>query len=172
MSLRFAGSAYLPLGEDTFMWVLTVSFAVSASPTNRAVIQSIIQAPQYGYDFASPFDGYAASPTPDLHGRWWRRHIGVEQFEACSAVAAVDVVRRWATEQEWAEADFALPPEVLEKLEDVYADLLRGVVYQLRNPSVECEHEYGWVPGGMGFHEFIVIDTDRHEAKLIVACDD
>ncbi|MDT4893698.1 MAG: hypothetical protein QOE97_2733 [Pseudonocardiales bacterium] len=70
------------------------------------------------------------------------------------------------------DAGFTQPLEVQRRLSDVYALLRSGRVYELDNPPAECEHDYGWVMGGAGFHEFAVIDGTGHTASLVVTCDD
>jgi hypothetical protein len=47
-----------------------------------------------------------------------------------------------------------------------------GDLYKLDNPGAEDEHEYGYVTGDMGFHEFVVIDRNTCSTHVIVASDD
>ena len=70
------------------------------------------------------------------------------------------------------DLDYRPPRAVQRCLQDVY-DLLRsGDLYKLDDPGAEDEHEYGYVTGGMGFHEFVVIDRNRGSVHVVVASDD
>ncbi|MCM3656864.1 hypothetical protein M3147_06310 [Agromyces mediolanus] len=46
-----------------------------------------------------------------------------------------------------------------------------GYGHRLRNPD-EFRHEYSWVTGALGFHEFVAIDRRSGVLHLVVACDD
>jgi hypothetical protein len=169
--IRFAGSDRTSLTRGTYMWILAIRFELDDGGDDQAVINHILDAPQYGYDFASPFDGAAGPSHPDLHGRWWRKSITVDRFQECGADRAIEVVRSWA-EDDWEDPCFVHTDEVLRGLEGVYSVLGSGRVFQLINPPVDCEHSYGWVMGGRGFHEFVVIDRPARTATLVVTCDD
>lgn len=172
MSARFVESRYLPLGDDTFMWVLIVRFVCEAASDDNEILKWIIESPQYGYDFASPFDGASSPSHGDIHGRWWRNAISADQFRSCKSADAAEVIRVWANDQDWSEPGFSLSQEAQTRLDEVYEALWRGRAHQLENPSPDHEHEYGFVMGAAGFHEFVVVDSDRTGATLIVACDD
>jgi hypothetical protein len=172
MPVLFAASDYLPMAEHSYMWILTIRFDIAGEEGGDEVINAIITSPQYGYDFASPFDGTAGPSHPDIHGRWWRRHIGSDRFELCSPAHAVEVVRSWAEDQKWTDPNFTQPLDAQQRLNDTYSVLQAGEVYELNNPLAEHEHDYGWVMGRTGFHEFLVIDRTHRTATLVVTCDD
>jgi len=172
MSLVFAGSKYLPMADDSYMWILAIRFDISGDACDEEVLSAIISSPQYGYDFASPFDGSASPNQPDIHGRWWRRHIGSDRFLRCAPERAVEVIRSWAEDQNRTDPNIVEPPGAKQHLNDTYALLRTGEVYELNNPPAEHEHDYGWVMGAMGFHEFVVIDRTHRTTTLVVACND
>lgn len=172
MSVRYVDSECVPLGDHTFMWVLVVNFACDPAADDTDVLGWIIDSPQYGYDFASPFEGNHSPRTPDLHGRWWRSAITVDRFRPCSADEAVEVIRAWANDQDWTDPNFVLSARTQSVLADVYQSLRVGRLYRLQNPPADEEHDYGQVMGTHGFHEFVRVGPDRTSATLIVACDD
>ena len=172
MSVLFAASDYLPMAEHSYMWILRIRFDISGDEGDDEIIDAIISSPQYGYDFASPFDGMTSPSHPDIHGRWWRRHIGSDRFEPRAPADAVEVIRSWAEDQEWTDPTFEQPLEAQQRLNDTYALLRAGEVYELNNPPGEDEHDYGWVMGRTGFHEFLAIDRAQRTATLVVTCDD
>ena len=47
-----------------------------------------------------------------------------------------------------------------------------GKVYTLSNPGDDAMHDYGAVTGGLGFHEFVVIDRANGTVHVVVASDD
>ena len=75
-------------------------------------------------------------------------------------------------DRDWVDPHYRQPPEVQARLQKVYTLLRSGNLYRLTNPSCEHEHEYGWVTGKLGFHEFVVIDRPGRVIHLVVASDD
>lgn len=172
MTLRLVGSGIVHMDKNTFMWIQLTHFSVDSSLDDRSVLGGLIACPGYVHDYASPFDAEAPVTEPALHGRWYRDQIRVEMFEPSSASDAEAIIQGWADNQEWTEPGYRQPPEVQARLAPVY-DLLRaGTVFRLRNPGKDAEHEYGFVTGGMGFHEFVVIDRTSERLHLLVASDD
>lgn len=172
MSVQFAVSDHLDMAEHSYMWILVVRFDLTDALDDAGVIAAVINSPQYGYDFASPFDGDASPSHPEIHGRWWRTYVTADHFHPCAPAHAVEVVRHWAEEQDWTDSEFTQPPDVQERLEDAYSLLRSGQVYELSNPPAEHEHDYRWVMGRNGFHEFVVVRRTDQTAFLIAACDD
>jgi hypothetical protein len=160
------------MGQSTYMWILCVRFAVGLDTDDRGIIEAIIDTPQYGYDFASPFDGVGARTDPDIHERWWRKNITPDRFKARTPEEAAEVIRAWAEDQDWTDPDFTPTPEAQRRLQETYSLIGTGHVFELENPPTECEQDYGWVMGKLGFHEFVVIDRVHRVVSLVVACDD
>lgn len=166
------GYKIIHLDAGTFMWVAVTRFAATADD-DRATLATLIASPGYADDCISPPE--LTPKTIDqfsVHGRWWLTAITIDRFMPITADAAFDRIRVWANDQAWTDPDYRQPPDVFERLETVREVLRSGTVYTLANPSEEHEHEYGWVVGGMGFHEFVVIDRDREIVSVIVAADD
>ena len=70
----------------------------------------------------------------------------------------------WADNQNWTDPDFRQPPEVRQRLQDVYALFRSGDLYKLDNPA--AEHDWGWVVGIKNFHEFVLVDRSKHQSRI------
>ena len=81
-----------------------------------------------------------------------------------TAPNAQELIQDWADNQNWTDPDFRQPPQVQQRLQDVCALLRSGDLYKLDNPA--AEHDWGWVVGTKGFHEFVVIDRSKHRVHL------
>ena len=170
MTLRLVGSDIVHMDKGTFMWIQLTHFAIVTAQDDRSLLASLIASPAYAHDYASPFDAAAVVTEPAVHGRWWRSSIHPELFMPWTAADAESLIQDWTGN--WTDLDYRPPPAVQRRLQDVY-DLLRsGDLYKLDNPGAEDEHEYGYVTGGMGFHEFVVIDRNRGSVHVVVASDD
>lgn len=172
MTVRLVDSDIVHMDRGAFMWIQLTHFAVETDQDDRSLLASLIASPAYAHDYASPFDAAAAVTEPAVHGRWWRSSIHPERFMPWTASDAESLIQDWADDQDWTDPGFRQPPAVQRRLQDVYALLRSGDLYKLDNPGAEDEHEYGAVTGGMGFHEFVVIDRDRRTVHVVVASDD
>lgn len=155
------------MAEGTYMWMQVAHFAIDAEEDDLALIAELIRTPEYAYDYASPFETRAAVFEPTVHERWWRDRISPDLFERCSSDDAERVIESWADNQ-----DFTQPSAVQQRLHDVFSLLRLGSVYRLVNPDALSEHDYGWVTGFGGFHDFVVISREDRTINLIVATDD
>lgn len=160
------------MGEGTRMWIQLTHFDTETGQDDRALLASLIASPAYADDCASPFDAAAPVTEPAVHGRWWRSSIHPERFVPWAASDAMSLIQKWADEQDWTDRDFRQPPAVQRRLKDVYALFQTGDLYKLDNPAPEHEHEYGFVTGDLGFHEFVVIDRNTRTVHLVIASDD
>lgn len=172
MTLSLVGSDVVHLDKNTFMWIQLTTFKIEPEQSDRSLIESLIASSGYAHDYASPFDANAVVAEPAVHGRWWRSSITAESFVPCTATDAEALMQAWANEQEWTDPNYRQPPEVQCRLQDVHALLRSGVLYKLKNPARRDEHEYGFVTGSLGFHEFVVIDRSSHHLHVVVASDD
>lgn len=172
MALRLVGFEVVHMDRGTFMWIQLTHFAVKEAQDDCSLLTSLVASDGYAHDYASPFDGEASVSEPAIHGRWWRSSIHADAFEAWAAGDAASLLQSWADNQDWTDPDFRQPPPVQEQLKEVYALLRTGELYKLVNPGSEYEHEYGFVTGQLGFHEFVVIDRSRHLVHVVVASDD
>jgi hypothetical protein len=172
MTLRVVGSDLVHMDEGTFMWIRLTHFAIETAEDDRSLLASLIASPAYAQDYTGSSD-FAAVVTgePAVHGRWWRSSIHPELFTPWTASDAESLIQDWTGNWTY-DLDYRPPPAVQRRLQDVY-DLLRsGDLYKLDNPGAENEHEFGCVTGGMGFHEFVVIDRNRRSVHVVVASDD
>ncbi|WP_448629745.1 hypothetical protein [Cellulomonas soli] len=172
MTLRLVGSDTVHLARGTFMWIALTRFAIEQGMDDLSLLGCLIATPGYAHDYASPFDERAIVTEPAVHGRWWRSSIRPASFERWTAAEAEALLQRWADVQDWTDPAFRQPPAVQGRLHDVYALLRSGTAYHLINPGPADEHEYGYVTGQSGFHEFVVIDRPGGLVHVVVASDD
>lgn len=171
MGVTLAGSEILHL-DATRMWVQTTHFAVSDATDDRTVLAELLAADGYGHDYASPFGGRNTDGPVPVHGRWTLASITPTSFEPADPDRAGDVLRTWATVQNWTDPEFTLTSETRSELDRVIGTLRRGTLLRLVHPGDEHEHGYGWVTGDMGFHEYVVIDRPHDRVSVVVASDD
>lgn len=172
MALRLVGSHIVHLAESTYMWVQLTEFAIDPTQDDRFLIASLIESPGYAHDYASPYGLKTSVTEPAIHGRWWRSEMKAELFEPATAPTARALLEAWANDQDWADPGFVQPPKVQLRLEHVSELLGSGALYMLANPGKQSEHDYGWIVGSMGFHEFVVIDRANGKVHVVVASDD
>lgn len=172
MMLRLVGSDIVPLGDGTFMWIQVTHFAIDPSQTDHSILEALIASPGYAHDYASPLDDQAAATESAVHGRWWRSAIHAELLDPCTPAAAESTLRAWADDQTWSDLRHPSTACRSTRLQSVRALLQTGQLFKLNNPGVDSEHGYGWVTGGLEFHEFVVLDRTSRTAHVIVASDD
>jgi hypothetical protein len=174
MTLPFVGDEIVHLDSGTFMWVQLTRFLIEPDQDDRSLLESLIESPGYQHDYASPFPSRGGSEPSDwgIHGRWRIGAIHPDLFEPATAEAAKAEINAWAKDQEWTDPEYSQPADVIQRLESIFTLLGSGPVLKLRNPPREAEHDYGFVTGNLGFHEFIVIDRVLHILHVIVASDD
>lgn len=160
------------MGGGTFMSIQLTRFAIDPSQDDRSLLASLIASSGYAHDYASPFGAEAVATLAAVHGRWWRSAIHVARFEPWAPTAAESVLQVWADDQLWADLGFPSTACRSTRLHAVGSLLRSGDLYRLNNPGAEAEHEYGWVTGGLGFYEFVVIDRNIRTLHVIVASDD
>ena len=169
--LPVIGADIVHLDKNTFMWVQLTHFG-EAPEGDMSAIAALIVSPGYAHDYASPFHVEQQPVEPPVHGRWWLSAIEAGRFEPTTAAEAEERIRSWVDDQDWIDPSYRQPPDVLRRLQTVF-DLLRGgKVYTLSNPGDDAIHDYGAVTGGLGFHEFVVIDRASGTVHVVVASDD
>lgn len=172
-ALPIVGAEVIHMDKGTFMWLQVTHFGFH-SGDDRSAIAALIASPGYAHDYASPFH-VDQRPAPDygpVHGRWWLAAIHPDRFKATTADEAEELIQQWAKDQDWADSEYRPAADVLGRLQPVCELLRSGNLYQLSNPSDEDRHDYGDSTGGLGFHEFVVIDSVREQIHVIVASDD
>jgi hypothetical protein len=170
MAMHLVGSDLVHMDEHTYMWIDLMHFLYETAQDDRSLLASLIASPAYAHGYASPFDPAEVVTEPAVHGRWWRDSIHPELFTPWTASNAQALIQDWADNQNWTHPGFRQPPAVQQRLQDVYALLRSGDLYKLDNPA--AEHDWGWVVGTKGFHEFVVIDRSKHRVHVVVTADD
>lgn len=170
--LRLAGAESVPMGAGTFLWIQVTHFDLDPAQSDHSLLASLIASPGYAHDYASPFDSEAVATGSAVHGRWWRSAICPELLEPWTATAAESVLQAWADDQTWSNSGHPSAACRATRLREVCALLRSGDLYKLTKPGAEAEHQYGWATGGVGFHEFVVVDRSSRTIHLIVASDD
>ena len=83
------------------------------------------------------------------------------------------LLTRWATEQDWSDSGFVVSDTAWGGLAEVFGWFESATsLYRLVDPGTAHEHNYGFVIGACGFHEFVAIDRANHLVRLVVATDD
>lgn len=103
------------------------------------------------------------------HARYLRRPTDSDD----SVTPVLDLVPLSA----WMDDAVTEPPQTArthDRVDGVLARAIeRGAVYRLDVPvDEELLHDYGWVVGVSGFHEYVSIDRDREAMHLVIASDD
>jgi hypothetical protein len=163
--LRYAGATMIHLEAGTFQWVSIKRFESNGDLPDAELLAALIGHPQY-------HDHYAGGDIEhqgrhNLHGPYDLAHITTASFVPTTAADGRQLV------QSWADSLCPQPVDVQKELGDqVYATLDAASVYQLPDLRPGAQHEWGWVVGSTGFHEFVAISQDRTRLVLIVASDD
>lgn len=162
------------MGPSTYMWLGLLTFRFDdVRSDDPSLLRSLVTDRHYVHDYASPFDPDAVHEGRPVHGRWWLSAITADAFEPSSFEEGDTILRAWANDDpEWTDPTFRQPADAMYRLESVMGRLRTGAVYRLRNPAASEVHEYGWVVGTHGIHEFVVIDREASLLTLIVASDD
>ncbi|NWL10443.1 hypothetical protein DM793_03885 [Paenarthrobacter nitroguajacolicus] len=154
------------------MWVQLTHFLIDPDQDNRSILESLIESPGYQHDYASPFPPAAEVRARGIHGRWRIDAIHPGLFEPSTAETAKAEIDTWANDQDWTDPEYSQPPDAIQRMGTIYSILDSGPVLKLCNPPREDEHDYGFVTGSLGFHEFIVLDRVLRTLHVIVASDD
>lgn len=151
-----------------FTWVNFKYFAIQPGTPDLLLVASLISSQQY-------HDHYAGQDPTDqthhsLHGPYRLEAISPEVFEPISRQAAREDLQAWVSswvdhDEDGPEVEARLDAEVLPKVDG--DSLLR-----LPNLREHAEHEWGWVVGGNGFLELVIINQDAAMLTLLVASDD
>lgn len=170
LSLEFVGED-LAVERPARCWISTKRFRFSSSLNDEALLLALLDDRQYA-------DHYAGG-TPETqgehqaHGPYRRAAIVLASFELVSGEQALTTVNDWAVS--WVEpaADPASSP-LSAPMQGAIEPLERpGVqIYQLTGIDDDARHDWGWVVGTHGFHEFVVIDGAQSSIDLLVASDD
>ena len=152
-------------------WIDTKFFTPDpdGAMTAREAVEALLAEPEYRDHYCSPENDSAGGP---LHGPYWADRITFSDFTAVGAAECEAILSAWRhewgtdedTPEERARADATL---------DAALALARRATHRLylRDMRSEAEHDWGWVLGIGGFHEFVLVDADG-KVSLVVASDD
>jgi hypothetical protein len=150
--------------RTTRQWVLIKLFALPPDTDDHALLQLLIHHERYRDSYAAPEFRDAGT----IHGPYWLYAITPELFLPASAADAEAQIRAWAEDAApLADGDRAA-------LEDEVYPRIAGATgrYQLPDIRAAAEHDWGYVVGSSGFHEFVLIDRVTNSVALLVASDD
>ncbi len=129
----------------------------------RDVLLALLEHPSYRDDYASP-DGETDAP---IHGPYRVETISTDAFNAVTVDEALAELKTWldmygTVASDQIEGDFPAVVRVIESGQSWF---------RLRDLGKQALHEWGWVVGMQGFHEFIVIGPGEY-VRVVVASDD
>jgi hypothetical protein len=169
-----------------YTWVDIRRFRIlDAASGDTVLLAALIQHPQYRDDYLGK--GLEAAADGERHGPYWLSAIGPEAFQPIQADDGRLLLQRWADESVShaismydsaiehgiRPADPRPSPEVFqERLDARVYPCLVGDIVQLPDMRDQAEHDYGWILGLQGFHEFLAIDREAGTLTLVVATDD
>jgi hypothetical protein len=153
------------MDSGTFMWVSIKRFSIESDGTDEELIAALLADRQYRDHYAG--QDPVEQLQDDLHGPYWLRAISISSFEPGDSETAKQAL------QAWADAPEPQTQDTQERLQrEVYPLLKGGAVYHLPDLRPSAQHDWGWVVGQGGFHEYVVVDRDAASVSLIVASDD
>jgi hypothetical protein len=163
--LRFVDHELVHLDEGTYYWVDIKRFQITdVGADDRDVLAALIADRQYRDHYAG--QNPVEQSQDDLHGPYWVRAITPETFETSSRAEAEQTIQAWAEDYE------PQASSTQDRRRNTVYPLLSGAIYRLPNLRDQAQHEWGWVVGQGGLHEFVAVDRDRQTLALLVASDD
>lgn len=152
--IRIPGYRWIDL--KAFRW------AGQADPEPREVLASLIAHQAYRDHYASP----ESETEAPIHGKYRLEAISVDSFEDMSGPEADRILRMWV--EQFGHVD---PGQVEGNLDDAYGQVRDAkTLFHLSDLGKTAEHEWGWVLGRAGFHEFVLVEPAG--LTLLVASDD
>jgi hypothetical protein len=169
--LRFTGETLMHV-PSSYAWISTKRFDFPAALVDDQLLGALISHAQYTDTYAGGAVDESA-PGPN-HGPYVLDAISVSTFIRTTARDARQQLSDWA-QRCAVEGRPATQTELNAFLSHGLPMALgdpEAVVYELPDLRSVAEHDWGWVVGQDGFHEFIVIDRTTLTLGLIVASDD
>jgi hypothetical protein len=161
--LLYQGEVFINF-RTSRQWVLIKLFALPANTDDREVLALLIRHVRYRDSYAAP----EFRDAENIHGPYWLNAITPEVFSPVSAADAEALIRTWANYTvPLAEADrAAMESEVYPRIREASS------LYQLPDLRDTAQHDWGYVVGSDGFHEFVLINRRTNNLALLVASDD
>ena len=145
-------------------WVLIKLFALPPDADDHKVLELLTHHIRYRDSYAAP----EFKDAETIHGPYWLNAITPEVFSPVSAADAEALIRTWAdytvrlTDYDRA----AMEREVYSRIREATSR------YQLPDMRGTALHDWGYVVGSDGFHEFVLINRQTNDVALLVASDD
>lgn len=146
-------------------WIDGKRFRAERALSADAAVDALLAEPEYRDHYCSPENDSAGGP---LHGPYWADKIKPNDFQPVSRAECASILRRWREQWCGDEPDADADAVVDRALTLIGAATDRRYLRDLR---AEAEHDWGWVVGFGGFHEFLLVLPDG-EVDLLVASDD
>jgi hypothetical protein len=158
------GEVFINFRNNTRQWVSIKLFRLPDDTDDRAALELLLRHVRYR-------DSYAGTGDKDMksiHGRYRLDAISPDSFTRVEAADAETLLRSWA------EYNALLPDPNREEMETQLYPRIRNAAsrYHLADLGQSAEHEWGYVVGTSGFHEFVLIDRQAAILALVVASDD
>lgn len=167
-TLTFLDHRTVHLDSGTFFWVSIKSFQIDGNASDETLLADLIAHLQYRDTYAAPASESLVEAS--IHGKFRLGCISVDSFVPYTHEEVQDDLEQWTHPVEHNNyPDF----DTVGLLKSAVLPLLANcVLYKLANMSNETWHEWGWVVGHGGFHEYVAIDRRVSTLLLIVASDD
>jgi hypothetical protein len=126
------------------------------------MLEALLEHPAYRDDFASP-EGETELP---IHGPYRLDAVTADAFAPISLADAEGILTTWLHDTGVRPEDF--DPKLMHVFERIRAADIRFYLGDLGEAS---QHDWGWVVGMTGFHEFVLVGPGE-QVNMIVASDD
>jgi hypothetical protein len=165
--LSYVGQSAFSLDEGTWAWVMLTVFAAEPKAATPDLLRALLAESTYQDDYVG------SGPGAPAHGPYRLECLSAESFAPVSPEEARSVIQDWAVEL----ADWANDAPVSEKLQtrldrQVYSLFDGAEVLRLPEPGPKETHDFAWILGIHGYHEFLAIDRTSRRLTVVVATDD
>ncbi len=153
------------INDGTYRWINVKRFRSDPPSLLRKqdILPVLLAHPSYKDTYASPTGETEAL----IHGRYRLDAISPDVFDEVTPNHATEVLNTWMDQLGPLDRN-----DVESDLDEVFELLRRSsMVLQLRELGNDAQHDWGWVVGKFGFHEFVALEPDG-EIAVIVAGDD
>ncbi|MEV0674008.1 hypothetical protein [Mycobacterium sp. NPDC050441] len=167
--MELIGDTRVRMAPGMYSWCILLTFTIPATAPADELIGNVLAHPRYGHDCISPWTG-----VPDaVHGPYRLDSLKADVFQRCSPADAVASLWSWPATNlnAWVSTELLLSRELVMAWT---SPILTSAdeIYRLTLPREGNEHDYGWVVGLSGFHEFLAVCRERGVATVIIASDD
>lgn len=158
------------MDANTFMWVDVLRFGIDRAEPWPSMLSLLTGTPEYQQSYYSPF---APGGTADgLHGQWAVNRFDSTWFVPSSTDEATGDLDAWANRRKWRDGTRGMSAATNAALrERIFPLFETPEIYRFAPPSgVEPDREFD--PHFSGFNEWIALNRDLRELRVVVATDD